>query len=148
MFIIANCFRWSRWQIFTCHSTPPTPAKPKKQFSSNVCDAIQSFILSFQLMNLNYLVYKPVFLQSKFTLRIIKNMNVCWTVTFSIFLRPEWRILWKKKTKQTYSVLLFVFISFTQMFQGSLVSSIAYEKKNSQKTTELVVQVLSLELSE
>lgn len=75
-------------------------------------------------------------------------MNVCWTVTFSIFLRPEWRILWKKKTKQTYSVLLFVFISFTQMFQGSLVSSIAYKKKNSQKTTELVVQVLSLELSE
>lgn len=50
--------------------------------------------------------------------------------------------------KETYSVLSFLFISFTQIFQGSLISSIAFEKKNSQKSTELIVQVFSLELSE
>lgn len=98
-------------------------------------------------MNFNYLAYKHGYLQSKFSLRIIKNLNVCWTVTFSIFLRPEWRILWGKKTQHIFCVL-FLFISSTQMFQESLISSIASEKKNSQKTTEPVVQVLSLELSE
>lgn len=38
------------------------------------------------------------YLQSKFSLRIIKNLNVCWTVTFSIFLRPEWRILCRERS--------------------------------------------------
>lgn len=138
MFIIANCFSWSRWQIFTCHSTPPTPAKPKKQFSSNVCDAIQSFILSFQLMNLNYLVYKPVFLQSKFTLRIIKNMNVCWTVTFSIFLRPEWRILWKKK--QNKHILYFYLSSFPshRCFRGVSFQVLHMRRKIHRKLQNLL----------